>query len=191
MFYHLNVLKNGYKVLINKEPCVVIENECIKPGKGQAFSRVRFKNIKTGRILEKTLKSGESVESAYIREIKLIYLYRDGELFIFMNKQNFDQVDIHYQIIGNAVKWLQEQCSYLVTFWNNNPILITPPDYMQLKIIKTISVVKNVSVSSGTKLATVSTGAVIKVPCFIQIGDLIKINTHLSTYISRVKDDDI
>lgn len=193
MFYHPNVLKNGCKVIINKEPCVIIENECIKPGKGQAFSRIRFKSIKTGKILEKTLKSGEFLESAHIREIRLIYLYRDDELFIFMNKQNFDQVDVHCQIIGNTIKWLQEQFSYLVTFWNDDPILVTPPDYMQLKIVKTISVMRNTVVSSGTKLATVSTGAVIKVPIFIQIGDLIKINTHLSTYISRVnnKDDDI
>lgn len=191
MNYHPNELKIGCKVLFNKEPCVIMENECIKPGKGQAFSRIRFKHIISGKILERTLKSGEVVQAAQVKEIKLVYLYHDGELRVFMNKKSFDQIDIHSKVIGDSVKWLQEQSNYLVTFWNSNPIRVIPPIYMQLRIIKTVSIMKNVASSSGFKLATVSTGAIIKVPVFIQSGELIKINTSLSTYISRVRENSI
>lgn len=191
MLYHPNELKSGYKVIINGIPCIIIENECVKPGKGQSFSRIRFKQIMSGKILEKTLKSGEFIHAASVQEVKLVYLYRDGELSVFMSQKSFDQIYIHYEILGNAIKWLKEQYNYLVTFWNDNPILVTPPLHMQLRVIKTASFMKNTSSSSGFKLATVSTGAAIKVPFFIQVGELIKINTQLHTYISRVRDDGV
>lgn len=191
MLYKPNELKNGYKVIINKTPCIVIENECIKPGKGQAFSRIRFKQIVSGKMLEKTLKSGEFLESAHVIETKLIYLYRHGELRVFMNQHNFEQVDISSEIIGNSTKWLKEQFSYSVTFWNDNPILVSPPEYIQLRVIDTTSINKSSSSASGYKIATVSTGAIVKVPFFIQIGELIKIDTHLNTYISRAQNNTI
>lgn len=190
MLYRPNELKIGHKVIFHKTPCVIIENECIKPGKGQAFSRIRFKQIISGKILERTLKSGEFVQSAYVKEIRLIYLYRDGELRVFMNKHSFDQINIHDEIIGDSIKWLKEQYDYLVVFWDDNPILVVPPVYIQLRIIKTVSIGKNVA-SSGLKLATLSTGSIIKVPFFIQSGELIKVNTYLNTYISRVRDNSV
>lgn len=187
MLYTLNSLKIGLKVLQNNEPCVIINNECIKPGKGLSFNRVRFRHMISGKILERTLKSGEFLESANIREIKLVYLYRIREYWCFMNDKNFEQFFIHSTILERAIPWLVEQLLYIVTFWNDNPILVTPPDCIQVTVIKTTPVIKNASVISGSKLATISTGAIIKVPCFIQSGEFIKVNTHSKSYISRVK----
>lgn len=188
MLYDINSLKVGLKVIQNQEPCIIISNECIKPGKGLAFNRVRIKQIVSGKILERTLKSGEFLESANIFEAKLIYLYRNGELWYFMDEINFEQIYIPSKVLKSTVKWMIEQLVYVVTFWNNNPILVTPPECVNLKIIKTIPIIKKTSASSsGSKLATVSTGAVIKVPFFIQIGELIKINTRSNTYIARSK----
>lgn len=188
MLYNINSLKVGLKVLQNKEPCVIISNEFVKPGKGLAFNRIRLKNIISGKILEKTLKSGEFLESADITEVLLIYLYFFEEFWYFMNEKNFEQIHIHSKILKNSVKWMVEQLRYVVTFWNKHPILVTPPDCIQLKIIKTsLSITKNSSSSSGMKEAVVSTGAIIKVPIFIQPGEVIKVNTKSGTYISRVK----
>lgn len=187
MLYNINLLKVGLKVLQNGVPCIIINNECIKPGKGLAFNRVRLKQIVSGKILERTLKSGEFLESVDVIDIKFIFLYRSQEFWYFMDEKNFEQIHIHSRILGNTIKWMIEQLAYTITFWNNIPILITPPDCIQLKIIETTSIIKNSTASSHSKLATVSTGAIIKVPCFIQIGELIKINTHSNTYISRVK----
>lgn len=187
MLYNSNSLRVGLKVLHNEEPCVVISKECVKPGKGLAFNRVRFKQIISGKILERTLKSGEFLESANIIETKLIYVYRDKEFWFFMNEENFEQIYVHSKILGSSIKWMVEQLEYVVTFWNDVPVRITPPGSIQLKVIKTDFTIKNATVSSGSKLATLNTGAVIKVPYFIQVGELIKINTHLGTYIARVK----
>lgn len=185
--YNINALKIGVKVIQNKEPCIVMSNEYIKPGKGLSFNRIRFKNIVSGKIIERTLKSGESLESANIIEIKLIYLYRNKDFWYFMNEKNFEQIPIHSKILGNSIKWMIEQLTYIITFWNNQPILVTPPDCIHVKIINTNPIIKKALASSGNKLATAVTGAIIKVPVFIQIGDFVKINTHSGTYISRVK----
>ncbi|CAD83596.1 elongation factor P (EF-P) [Candidatus Blochmanniella floridana] len=187
MLYNINELKVGLKVIQNKEPYVIIKNECIKPGKGQSFNRVRFKQIKSGKILEKTLKPGDLVESANIVETELIYVYRDRDLWFFMNRDSFDQISVHFDILGKSVKWMVEQLVYVVVFWDNNPILVIPPEFIKLKIIKTNLITKNISTASGNKLAVVSTGAVVKVPFFIQSGELIKVNTHSGSYISRIK----
>lgn len=188
MLYRINELKVGLKVIQNKEPCIIINNKSVKPGKGLSFNRVRFKKIVSGKIIERTLKSGEYLESADIVEIKLVYLYYKSKFWCFMNEENFEQIFIHADVMGDAVRWMTEQLVYTVTFWNKKPILVTPPDCMTLKIIDTVSGTKNSSVaSSGNKLATLSTGIVIKVPVFIKIGEFIKVNTQLGVYVSRVK----
>ncbi|URJ26127.1 elongation factor P [Blochmannia endosymbiont of Camponotus modoc] len=187
VLYSINEFRTGLKIIQNREPCVIISHESIKPGKGQAFSRVRFRQIISGKILEKTFKSGDFLESANIMEIKLVYVYHDNEFWYFMDEKNFEEIAVTEKIIGTNIKWITTQLHYIVTLWNKVPILVTPPDYIELKIIKITPIKKNSTSSSGVKLATVSTGAVVKVPFFIQLGELIKINTRLSTYISRAK----
>ncbi|URJ28098.1 elongation factor P [Candidatus Blochmannia vicinus] len=187
VLYSINELKTGLKIIQNDEPCVIISNESIKPGKGQSFNRVRFRQIISGKILEKTFKSGDLLRSADLYDISLIYVYHDNEFWYFMDEKNFEEIAVASKIIGDNFKWIATQLHYLITLWNKVPILITPPNCIELKVIKTTSIKKNNSRSSETKLATVNTGAMIKVPLFIQLGELIKINTRSGTYVSRAK----
>lgn len=187
--YNINKLCVGLKIIYNGGPCIIIENECVKPGKGQSFNRVRFRQVVSGKILEKTFKSGDYIESANVVEVNLIYIYCDREFWYFMDERNCEHLTLSLTVIRDNVKWMVEQLRYIVTFWNNIPILITPPNFVEVMIIKTSPVIKNVGsiVSSSTKLATVSTGAIIKVPVFIQLGERIKIDTRTGTYVSRIK----
>lgn len=189
ILYNIHELKIGLKVIQDKEPCVILENEGIKPGKGLSFNRIRLKKIISGKILEKTLKSGECLESADVLEMKFIYVYRDGDMWFFMNEKNFDQISISSSVLGESVPWIKDQLSYIITFWNNEPILVTPPDIMELKVVKTDPVIKgsSLSASHGNKLATLSNGIIIKVPYFIQIGESIKVKTRSKVYVSRKK----
>lgn len=190
VFYSINELYVGLKVVYHGYPCVIIDNECVKPGKGQSFSRIRFRQIISGKILEKTFKSGDYLEVADVVEIDLIYMYSDGEFWYFMDEKNFEQITLSLKVIKENTKWMVEQLNYTITLWNKIPILVTPPNFIALKVIKTDPVVSRGSgnvTSAGTKLAIVSTGAVIKVPIFIQLDECIKINTRTGEYASRVK----
>lgn len=189
VIFHINELFIGLKVTYNGDPCIIIENECVKPGKGQSFNRVRFKQIISGKILEKTFKSGDYLESADVIEINTVYMYCDREFWYFMNEKNFEQITLSHKVIGKTSQWMIEQLYYVITLWKNVPVLVTPPNFIELKVIKTTPAIKGNSniVSSGTKLATVSTGAVLKVPVFIQLGEYIKINTRTGLYVSRIK----
>lgn len=187
VLYSINEFKTGLKIIQNGEPCVIISHESIKPGKGQAFNRVRLRQIISGKILEKTFKSGDFLESADLYDIRVVYVYNNNEFWYFMDERNFEEIAVTAKIMGTNIKWITNQLHYVVTLWNKIPILITSPDCVELKIIEITPIKKNSTSSSGVKLATVSTGAVVKVPFFIQLGDLIKINTRLGTYISRVK----
>ncbi|WP_159714886.1 elongation factor P [Blochmannia endosymbiont of Camponotus nipponensis] len=188
VLYNINEFKSGLKIIQNGEPCVIISSESIKPGKCQAFSRLKFRQIISGKILEKTFKSGDYLESANVTEVNVVYMYHDSKVWYFMNEKNFEEIAVSEKIMGSNFKWIINQLHYVITLWDNFPILITPPDCIELKIVKTTPVVKkNSAGSSGTKLATVSTGATVKVPFFIQLGESIKINTRLGTYISRAK----
>lgn len=190
VMYNINELFVGLKIIYNGDPYIIIDNEGVKPGKGQSFNRVRCKQLVSGKILEKTFKSGDYLESADIIEIDLIYIYYDGKFWYFMDEKNFEHFMVSSTVIGDSIKWMVSQLRYMVTFWNRIPILVTPPSVVELKIINTTPVIKRNSgsiASSGTKLATVSTGAVVKVPIFIQSGEYVKINTRTGEYISRVK----
>ncbi len=185
--YSTNEFKNGLKIMLDNDPCSIIENEVVKPGKGQAFNRVRLKNLKTGRVIEKTFKSGDTVESADVMDIDMQYLYNDGEFWHFMNPSSFEQVSASESAVGDVKKWLKEQDICIVTLFNGVPISITPPNFVELKIIETDPGLKGDTAGTGGKPATVETGAVIKVPLFIQIDEIVKIDTRSGEYVSRVK----
>ena len=170
------------------DPCNIVENEFVKPGKGQAFSRVKLKNLKTGRVVDRTFKSGESVEGADVMETDLQYLYTDGEFWNFMDEQTFDQVAADKTAVGDAYKWLKEQDTVTVTLWNEVPIAITPPNFVTLAVTETDPGLKGDTASGGGKPATLETGAVVRVPLFIEIGELLKIDTRSGEYVSRAKE---
>ena len=165
----------------------ILENEYVKPGKGQAFNRVKLRNLKNGRVLEKTFKSGDTLEAADAQDIELQYLYNDGEMWHFMSPTNYEQYTISKDTIGNNSKWLKEQDICLVTLWNNNAIDVTPPIFVTLKVTETDPGLRGDTATGGSKAATLETGAVVRVPLFINIGDILKIDTRTGQYASRGK----
>ena len=182
-----NDFKGGVKVILDGDPCNILENEYVKPGKGQAFNRVKLRNLKNGRVLEKTFKSGDTLEAADAQDIELQYLYNDGEMWHFMSPTNYEQYTISKDTIGNTSKWLKEQDICLVTLWNNNAIDVTPPIFVTLKVTETDPGLRGDTATGGSKAATLETGAVVRVPLFINIGDILKIDTRTGQYMSRGK----
>jgi len=186
--YSTNEFKGGLKIMLDGDPYTIVENEFVKPGKGQAFSRVRVRNLKTGRTVEKTFKSGESVEAADVIDTELQYLYADGEFWYFMNPVSFDQIGASENAVGDAKNWLKEQDMCEITLWNGEPLIVTPPNFVELKITQTDPGVRGDTAQGGTKPATMETGAVVKVPLFVEEGEMIKIDTRSGEYVSRVKE---
>lgn len=182
-----NEFKNGTKVILDGDPCNILENEYVKPGKGQAFNRVKLRNLKTGRILEKTFKSGDTLEVADAMDVELQYLYNDGESWHFMSQDNYEQYAIDKKTIGDSIKWLKEQDICIVTLWNNQAVTVTPPISVLLRVTDTDPGLRGDTATGGSKSATLETGAVVKVPLFINVGNLLKIDTRTGEYISRGK----
>lgn len=183
--YSTNEFKNGLKLIIDGDPCNIVDNEVVKPGKGQAFNRVRLKNLKTGRTWEKTFKSGESVEAADVMDTDMEYLYSDGEFWHFMDPASFEQIAASAEAVEDAKLWLKEQDKCIVTLWNGAPLTITPPNFVELEVVETDPGLKGDTAQGGTKPATLSTGAVVRVPLFIDRGEILKIDTRTGEYVSR------
>ena len=179
--------KAGLKIIIDKEPCEIIENEFVKPGKGQAFNRVRFKKLISQKVIERTFKSGEVVELADIVEQEMAYLYADDEFFHFMNNESFEQLAIDIKTIGTTKKWLVEQDICSITLYNNNPILVKAPNFVELEITQTDPGLKGDTAGTGGKPATLKTGAVVRIPLFVQQGEIIKVDTRDASYVERAK----
>ena len=180
--------RSGLKLIIDGDPCSIIENEFVKPGKGQAFVRTRFRNLKSGRVVERTFKSGESVEAADVLEVPLQYLYGDGEMFHFMDERTFEQHAADAGAVGDASHWLKEQDVCTITLWNGTPIAVSPPNFVTLEITETEPGVRGDTASGATKPATVETGAVVKVPLFVEPGELVRIDTRTGEYVSRARE---
>lgn len=185
--YSTNEFRGGMKIMIDSDPYVIVENEFVKPGKGQAFSRVRVRNLKTGRVVDKTYKSGESVEAADVMDTDMQYLYNDGEFWHFMEPDTFDQHAAAESAVSEASKWLKENDTCVVTLWNGEPLVITPPNFVELTITQTDPGLRGDTATGGTKPATLETGAVVKVPLFVEEGEVLKIDTRTGEYVSRVK----
>ena len=184
--YSTNEFRSGLKVLLEGDPCTILENEFVKPGKGQAFNRVRFRNLKTGRVWERTFKSGENIEAADVMELDMEYLYTDGEFWHFMRTDgSFEQLAASDAAVAEAREWLKEQETYQVTLWNDDPISVTPPNFVELEVTETDPGLKGDTAQGGTKPATLSTGATIKVPLFINVGEVLRVDTRKGEYVSR------
>ena len=186
--YSTNEFRNGLKLMLDGDPCSIIDNEFVKPGKGQAFNRVKIRNLKTGRVLEKTYKSGESVEAADVVGTELQYLYNDGEMWYFMDTSSYEQVVADKTTMDDAGQWLtgEEVCE--VTLWNGVPLSVLPPNFVELKITETDPGLKGDTAAGGAKPATLETGVIVKVPLFVEQDEIIKVDTRTAQYVSRVKD---
>jgi len=186
--YSTNEFRPGLKVLLEGDPCTILDNEFVKPGKGQAFSRVKFRNLKTGRVWDRTFRSGESIDAADVLETQMEFLYTDGDLWHFMKTDgSYEQMAASAAVVGDASQWLsgQEVCS--VTLWNDDPIAVVLPNFVELAVTETDPGLRGDTAQGGTKPATLATGASIKVPLFVEIGDVLRIDTRTSEYVSRVK----
>jgi len=185
--YSTNEFKSGLKLMIDGDPCSITENEFVKPGKGQAFSRVKFRNLKTGRVGEKTFKSGDTAEAADVIDLDMEYSYTDGEFYYFMMPDTFEQHSADEKAVGDAVKWLKEQELYQVTLYNGSPLSVAPPNFVELEIVETDPGLRGDTAQGGSKPAKLTTGAVVSVPLFIEEGEKIRVDTRTSSYVSRVK----
>lgn len=186
--YSTNEFRSGMKVMLDGEPCAILDNEFVKPGKGQAFNRVKLRNLNSGRVWERTFKSGESLEAADVMDHDMEYLYSDGEFWHFMEPNTFEQHQADAKAVGDNAKWLKEQDKVVVTLYNGAPLAVTPPNHVDLEIVDTDPGVKGDTANGGTKPATLSTGAVVKVPLFLSIGDVVRVDTRTGEYQGRSKE---
>ncbi len=186
--YTTNEFKTGLKVMVDQSPCAIIDHEFVKPGKGQAFTRIKIRNLKTGRVVERTYKSSETLESADVADVDMQYLYTDRELYHFMVPDTFEQFALTLEILADAKQWLKEQDVCTVTLWNNEPIQVMPPSFVVLAIVETDPGLKGDTSGGGGKPAKLETGAVVRVPLFIQTGESIRGDTRKGEYVSRVKE---
>lgn len=183
--YSTNQFRSGLKIILDGDPYTIVENEFVKPGKGQAFNRVKVRNLKTGRVIERTFKSGDSVQGADVVETEMQYVYNDGDTWYFMNPDTFEQIGAGAAAMEGAAQWLKGQEMCTVTLWNGEPLSVAPPNFVVLEITETDPGVRGDTASGGTKPATLETGAVVKVPLFVERGESIKIDTRTGEYVSR------
>ncbi|CAI8363481.1 MAG: Elongation factor P [Porticoccaceae bacterium UBA1117] len=185
--YSTNEFRSGLKVMLDGDPCSILENEFVKPGKGQAFSRVKLRNLKTSRVLDKTFKSGESLEGADVMDQDMQYLYTDGDFWYFMEPDTFEQHQATESAVTDALPWLSEQDVCMVTLYNGSPLSVMPPNHVEIEIIETDPGLRGDTAQGGSKPAKLVTGAVVKVPLFLDQGDVIKVDTRTGEYQGRVK----
>lgn len=180
-------LKKGFKMLMDGAPWVCVESQFVKPGKGQAFFRTKFKNLITGNVVDRTFKSGEKLEKADTEERDMQYLYPEGDQYVFMDTQTYDQIRISGELLGQNLYYLLDNMEVSVMLFDGNPIGVTPPTFVQLEVIQTDPGFKGDTSGNTTKPATVSTELEVAVPLFVEIGDVLKIDTRDGSYVERVK----
>ena len=180
-------LRSGAKVMIESAPYDVIENEHVKPGKGQAFCRVKMRNLLTGRVIQKTFPSGSSLEAADVLETEMNLLYIDQGGWHFMDESTYEQYTMQEAEVGDSKRWLKDGLKVTVVIWDEKLISVVPENFVELEVTECAPNAKGDTVTGGTKLAMIETGFEIKVPLFIETGDVIKIDTRTGEYVSRAK----
>lgn len=180
-------MKPGLKIILDGQPYTIVGNEFVKPGKGQAFNRLKIKHLMTGRVIERVLKSGEKLDVADVVEAAMRFVYREADGAVFMDDTSFEQITISNECIGETSSWLKEDLLYTVIFYNNAPISVQPPTFLELAIIETAPGARGDTVSGRVlKPAVLETGAKIQVPIFVNQGEKIKVDTRTGEYVSRV-----
>jgi elongation factor P len=185
--YSTNEFRAGLKIILDGDPFAIVENEFVKPGKGQAFNRVRIRNLKTGRVVDRTFKSGDTAEAADVVDVQMQYLYNDGEFWHFMVPESYEQYMADKTLVEDAAQWLKAEDICMVTLWNNQPLAVAPPTFVELTVLQTDPGVRGDTATGGTKPATLETGAVVRVPLFLEEGTVIKVDTRTGEYVSRVR----
>lgn len=188
IFYKSKDFQIGLKIEIESFPYIIIENNFVNPGKGQAFNKLKLKNILNDKIITKTIKIGEKLKSADIFYENVIFLYKLNKIFFFINIESSKYYEVEENIINESIFWIKEELSYTLTIWNEKIIFVKPPKTIELKVISTDNVEKTSVVAKNFKYAKLETGISLKVPIFIKEKDIIKIDTEKRVYISRISD---
>jgi elongation factor P len=185
--YSTSEIRAGMKVILEGDPYAIVDNEFVKPGKGQAFNRIKVRNLKSGRTIERTFRSGDTLEAADVMDVEMQYLYSDGDFYHFMVPENFEQYATGKDVVGDNAQWLKDGMTCIITLWNNVPLVVTPPAHVELKIVETDPGLRGDTATGGQKPAKLETGAVVRVPLFLNEGEVIRVDTRTGEYISRAK----
>lgn len=185
--YQTSDIRNGLKIEMDGYPWIVTYFQFVKPGKGTAFTRVKMKNLITGSTLERTFRTGETLEPADIEEVTMQYLYNDGESWYFMNKESFEQIPIGEAVLGQTKNWLVDEMECRVLLYKGRPVQVEGPTFVELQITYTEPGVRGNTAQGTTKSATLTTGAEIQVPLFIDQDEFVRIDTRTGEYVERVK----
>jgi len=186
--YNTSDFRKGLKVQLDGDPYLMIECNFVKPGKGQALYKCKLRNLIRNTVLDRTYKSGDSLEAADIEEIQAQFLYRQGDQFVFMDNQSYEQYELSAEQVDDAWKYLKEAMVCSMLLFNNRPIGVTPPNHVVLRIEYAEPAVRGNTATNVTKQAKVETGAELVVPNFVETGELIKVDTRTGEYIERVKE---
>jgi elongation factor P len=179
-------IRKGLKFMIDDQPYLVVDFQFVKPGKGQAFTRVKVRNMATGAVLERTYKSGEKIEQADVEERSLQYIYPEGTDFVFMDANTGEQITVSGDKVGDQSRWLSDGMNVEVTLFKGSPIGVSLPNAVTLQIVSSEPGIKGDTASGATKPATLSTGATINVPLFVSEGEWVKVDTRDGSYLERV-----
>ena len=182
-----NNLKNGMAISYDGKTWVIVEFQHVKPGKGGAFVRTKLKSLKSGNVIDRTYRSGEKVDSPNLEEKNMQYLYASGDEYYFMDNDTYEQTHLTEAQLGENRKWLKENSVIQVLYHNGEPIGVEVPMFLELKVVQTDPGVKGDTASGGSKPATLETGAVVKVPLYLEEGVVIKVDTRTGEYLERVK----
>lgn len=181
-----NDFKTGLTIELDGNVFQIVDFQHVKPGKGAAFVRSKLKNVKTGAVVEKTFNAGEKVPPARVDRREMQYLYNDGENYNFMDNENFEQMALTKEQLGDGVKYLKENMNIVIMMWQGNPMGVELPNQVELEVVDTAPGIKGDTASGGSKPATLDTGAVVQVPFFVNVGDKLLIDTRTGNYIKRV-----
>ncbi|MCH1430731.1 MAG: elongation factor P [Chlamydiales bacterium] len=185
-----NDFKAGLKIEIDNQPFTIVFNQFVKPGKGQAFNRVKLKNLLNGKVIEKTFKSGDKVDVAEVEETTMRMLYVDGSDVVFMHDESFDQITLNIDNLGSTKEWLKDDTIYEIIFYNGEAISVEPPTFMELQVTETDPGVKGDTAQGRVmKPSILETGAKVQIPIFIDQDEIIKVDTRSGEYVSRASEN--
>lgn len=185
MNININDIKNGMTVIINDNLCLIQEFQHVKPGKGPAFCRIKFKNLKTGSIIEETFNTNIKFERAHVERLSMQYLYKQGSMYVFMNTSDYSQLEVDESILGDNIDYLKESLDIEIQMYESEIIGIVLPEKIDYEVIETTDAIKGNTTSNAMKDATIETGLLVKVPLFINQGEKIIVTTRDGKYSSR------
>lgn len=183
----MKALRNGVKIEINGEPFVVVDFQHVKPGKGSAFVRTKLKSLKTGNVIDRTYRSGEKLDEPQLEEKEMQFLYSGDQQYCFMDNVSFEQIFLNENQLGESKDFLKENMSVEILFHNGQPLTIDLPIFVELKIVQTDPGIRGDTATGGSKPAVLETGATVKIPLYLEEGEIIKIDTRTRSYVERVK----